>query len=269
MGFSKIYVNGSSLSAGGGLDNIGIQNEYRKLYGLEWKDEKMVTYGKYIADHFKSQFVNDAVSGSGAPRLIRRTYEFIKKHSPYELKNILFIFEITDPIHRVDLYVNDIADYVVTNVQYSSNTFNDISEITLHQTKTSYGVEYDYDYFKKNITEDAKNYLNKFYNPIDYTDKIAGDLIGLFSFLELNNLNYFYMFDSLRMKHKFDYYYKKLDAEHDLCFDNYLNINQFVNRNILTIKDETNNFTGDTHPGYFGYQKYAEKIIPIIESKLK
>jgi hypothetical protein len=104
--FNTIYVNGSSLTAGGGLDQDIIKNEYKKLYNVEWGNEKDVTYPKHIANHFGVSLTHDAFSGSGAPRLVRRTYEHIEKIGMDKARNTLFLLEITSPFHRIDQYLS-------------------------------------------------------------------------------------------------------------------------------------------------------------------
>ena len=42
--YETLYVNGSSLTAGGGLGNSDIKDEYKRVYGLEWNNEKDITY---------------------------------------------------------------------------------------------------------------------------------------------------------------------------------------------------------------------------------
>ena len=66
--YETLYVNGSSLTAGGGLGNSDIKDEYKRVYGLEWNNEKDITYPKYVADYFNMELVHKALSGSGAPR---------------------------------------------------------------------------------------------------------------------------------------------------------------------------------------------------------
>jgi hypothetical protein len=268
--FNTIYANGSSLTAGGGLDHRNIRDEYKKLYNVEWGDEKDVTYPKYIADHFNCKLIHDAVSGAGAPRLVRRTYEHIKKVGLSQAQKTLFLFEITSPVHRVDLYCEEVGEYVITNVRYDNDDNNgDISSIQMHKTTNKYGVEYGYNFFEGKITNEVKDYLSKYHNPVAYVEKIGPEIVGLFSFLEKNDIEFFYWFDDESLKNTFQYYYNELDSRRNLKFENYNCVNQFCNFNGHTIKAELNGFTEDIHPGYFGNKLYSEKIIELIEQKIK
>jgi hypothetical protein len=268
--FDTIYVNGSSLTAGGGLGDKAIKNEYKKLYNLEWDNEKDVTYPKYIADHFECKLVHDAFSGAGAPRLIRRTYEYIKEVGLKKARKTLFLFEITSPVHRVDFYVEEVGEYVITNVRYdNNNNTGGLSSIQMHETTNKYGVKYDYEFFEGRITNDVKDYLSKYHNPVVYTNKHVGELVGLFSFLEKSGIEFFYWFDDESIKNPFDDFYSDLDPRKSLKFENYNCVNQYCNFNGMSIKDELKDFTDDRHPGYFGSKSFAEKTIKMIENRLK
>jgi hypothetical protein len=268
--FTRIYVNGSSLTAGGGLDQDSIKKEYKKLYNVEWDNEKDVTYPKYIADHFGVPLTHDAFSGSGAPRLVRRTYEHIEEIGIEKARKTLFILEITSPFHRIDQYYNEINDYSITNVRYDNDKkLGEISGIQIHKVVTKDKIKYGYDFFEGRITDETKEYLSKYHNPIAYVDRYRGEMVGLFSFLEKNNIEFFYWFDDESIKNPYDEFYSLLDPKRNLKFDGYNCVNQFCNFNGHTIKDEVPGITDDRHPGYFGNKMYSEKIIKMIESKLK
>jgi hypothetical protein len=49
--YKKIYASGSSLTAGGGMNDEMNKREYKRLLGIDIGDEKNFTYPKYIADH--------------------------------------------------------------------------------------------------------------------------------------------------------------------------------------------------------------------------
>ena len=267
--FNTIYANGSSLTAGGGLDHRNIRDEYKKLYNVEWENEKDITYPKYIADHFNCKLIHDAVSGAGAPRLVRRTYEHIKKVGLPQAQKTLFLFEITSPVHRVDLYCEEVGEYVITNVRYDNDDNSGaISSIQMQKTTNKYGIEYGYDFFEGKISNEVKDYLTKYHNPVAYFEKIGPEIVGLFSFLEKNNIEFFYWFDDESLKNPFYYYYNELDKKRNLKFENYNCVNQFCNFNGYTIKSELKGFTEDIHPGYFGNKLFSEKIIELIEQKV-
>jgi hypothetical protein len=265
--YKTIYVNGSSLSAGGGLELSDIKKKYKELHNVEYENEKLVTYGKYVADYFGCEFINDAKSGSGVSRLVRTTYEHIKKIGIKNAKKTLFIFEIQDPTFRIDLYSDKIKDYITVNVSYDGSE-NEITSINVRDVTTKNKTYYNQDYFKGDFTNEIKDYLQKFHNPIEYIEKCKGEIAGLFSFLEENEINYFYMFDQGSLISKFEYFYKKIEHK-KIDIDKKRSINDFCGDRNLTISGELKNYTRDVHPGYFGNKLFGESLITFIENKLK
>jgi hypothetical protein len=265
--YDTIYVNGSSLTAGGGLGLKEIKKKYKELHNVEYDNEKDVTYGKYVADYFACNFINDAKSGSGSPRLVRKTLDYIKRVGIDKSRKTLFIFEIQNPTFRIELYFDKIKDYLTVNLSYDGDE-NEITSIQVQDVLTSDGTYYNHDFFKNEITEEVKKHLEKYHNPIPYFEKIKYELVGLFSFLEENKIDYFCAFDQLGLQDDFTYFYKKI-KDKNIKIDNFRSVNDFCEYHGLSIKKELNNFTEDIHPGYFGNKLYGEKLIKFIEDKLK
>ena len=265
--FNTIYANGSSLTAGGGLGESAIKRVYKNLYGIEWDNQKDVTYPQYVANHFECDLVHDAQSGSGVPRLIRRTYEYIESVGLEQAKKTLFLFEITDPIHRIDMYNKETQDYMIVNVGYKS----DGSYEFVHSMEPKYyePKKNNLEIFNSKMNDELKSHLEKYHDPIVFTNKFRGDLIGLFSFLNENNIEYFYMFNDSTLKLHYEKIYDSLDKKRNLIIDGFMSINQFCGFQNHNIRTETNNFTNDGHPGYFGHKLYSEKLIKIIEQRIK
>jgi hypothetical protein len=189
--YETLYVNGSSLTAGGGLGSNDIKDEYKRLYNLEWENEKDVTYPKYVADYFNLKLVHKALSGSGAPRLVREVYDYIIEVGIEEARKTMFLLEITDPIHRVDLYCNEIDDYIIANVRYDDDNYElstKISSIQIQHITTKDGRYFDYKFFEGKIENEIKEFLEKYHNPIAYTEKYYGEVAGLLSFLKENDI---------------------------------------------------------------------------------
>jgi hypothetical protein len=268
---NTIYCNGSSLSAGGGLYNTDVKEIYKNSHGVEWNNEKDVTYSKYIADYFSCKLVHDAQCGSGAPRLIRRTYEYIQKIGIENAKKTLFLFEITDPIHRIDMFCREINDYIIVNVRYDDDSDGSISNLSVQYSYSPNDNPYPDNFFKGKIESDVLRYIDNFHDPIVYSNRFKGDLIGLFTFLDKLGIQYFYMFDNPGgLKYPFDEVYEDLDSKHQLIIeDNVYTTSHFCHKHKLTIKDETRGYTDDTHPGYFGYKKFSEIAIDFIKSRLE
>ncbi len=268
MSIKRLYCNGSSLSAGGGLYEHGVKQKYKELYNLEWLNEKDVTYAKYIADNYNLELIHDAECGSGAPRLVRKTYEFIEKIGIQESRNTLFLFEITDPIHRVDMYCKEINDHIIVNVRYDDSDDGSLSDLSIVYSYSPNNSQYSHDLFKGKIENQVKQYLDNFHDPIVYTNKFKGELIGLFSFLEKIGVPFYYMFDNVTLK-VHDEIYKNFDKNHRLVIeDGIYTTSHFCHKHKLTIRDDTKGFSTDSHPGYFGYKKFSEVAIKFLDSNL-
>ena len=115
--FSTIYTNGCSHTAGGGLYDQRIKTLYNDLHGIKWESEREVTYPKRLSNHFNCKLVDDSTCGSGAPRLIRKTYEYITKYGIENAKKTLFILQINTSVGRLDYYCKKINDYVTNPTQ--------------------------------------------------------------------------------------------------------------------------------------------------------
>lgn len=267
--FDLVYAGGSSLSAGGGLEWGAVKQLYKDKYGLEWDNEKDVTYSKYIADHFGVKLVQDAQSGSGAPRLVRRCYDYIQKYGVEVAKRTLFILEITDPFHRVEVWCEKIQDHLIVNVRWNEDAT--IESLSIQERVSPTDRKYKPEFFEGEIKEDILKYLNEYLNPIVYFNKFKGELVGLFSFFEQNDIDYFYMFENGGIRHEYDQIYTELDAKRRLInFPNQFSISHYCIENKLTITDELDGVHSDAHPGYFGNKKFAEEVaIPYIEDMLK
>jgi hypothetical protein len=268
MNLKRLYCNGSSLSAGGGLYENGVKQKYKELYNIEWVDEKDVTYAKYISDYFNLELVHDAQCGSGAPRLVRRTYDFIDSIGIDEAQKTLFLFEITDPIHRVDMFCREINDHLIVNVRYDDSDDGSLSDLSVVYSYSPIKNPYSHNLFEGNIENQIRQYLNNFHDPIVYTDKSKGELMGLFSFMERMNIPFFYMFDNPTLKNNVKFY-EELDKTHKLIIEDGIHTtSHFCHKYKLTIKDDTKGFTEDTHPGYLGYKQFSEVAIKFLETRL-
>ena len=268
MNLKRLYCNGSSLSAGGGLYEIGVKEKYKELYGIEWNNEKDVTYAKYIADHFKLDLIHDAPCGSGAPRLIRRTYDFIDRVGIKEAQKTLFIFEITDPIHRVDMFCKEINDHIIVNVRYDDSDDGELSDLSVVYSYSPTKNPYSHQLFEGEINNRIKEYLQNFHDPIVYTNKHKGELMGLFSFMEKMGIPFYYMFDNITLKSN-EMFYNELDKTHKLIIEKGVyTTSHFCHKYNLTIKDDTKGFSSDTHPGFLGYKEFSKIVIEFLEQRL-
>lgn len=258
--FSTIYTNGCSHTAGGGLYDQRIKTLYNDLHGIKWESEREVTYPKRLSNHFNCKLVDDSTCGSGAPRLIRKTYEYITKYGIENAKKTLFILQINTSVGRLDYYCKKINDYVVVNFTYEDDgTLRHLNIVDNHSTtERKYGSEF----FKGEIYEDISKHILNHYSFEDYNKQIQNQLLGLFSFFEKNNIEYYFGLDS-GMFINYSNKNRRIDIE---GFDT---INKYTEAKNLIISEELDKSFIEGHPGYFGHKKFSEELINFIEEKQK
>lgn len=258
--FDTIYVNGCSHTAGGGLYDGGTKELYKEIYDLSWKTERDVNYPRLISNYFECKLIDDSRCGSGAPRLVRKTFEYIFKVGLEQAKKTLFIFQINTPAHRLEYYCSEINDYLIVNVQYKSDgTFEYVTAVDSHSPNEWVNNP---KFYEGKITDNIIRQLTDYHDPLAYLDKIHNEIIGLFSYLELHNIEYFFGFDTGNLS-------KPINENRRINIEGVDTIHQYTMKNNLTIADETNKRSIDGHPGYFGNKKYSEKLIQFLEEKLK
>ena len=261
----NLYVNGCSLTAGGGLYDIKVKMWYKQNHGVEWTNEKDVTYPRYIGDYFQIPWINDATCGGGAPRLIRRTYEHIRKIGLEKARETLFLLQFNNPIYRVDLYCEDIEDYLVINMHYENGNSGKLEHFSVVQDFSPSNRKYPNEYFLPMFPE-VKNIMLKYHNPLVYEDKIRNETLGFFSYLEFENIPYRYTFVTENVRNKNPEFYRRIYHK-EMIINGYESVSDFTGKQKYTIFDETNGDSGDRHPGYFGYKKYGEEIIEYLKNQ--
>mgnify|MGYP003330842289 CR=1 FL=1 len=178
--YNRIYINGASDVAGGGLYSDGARRYYKEKHNITYGSEKDATFGKFLADSLGYEYVNDALCGSGLPRLIRSTYDYIRKHTIQQIKETIFILQIHNSISRLEFYSTDINDYIVTNVGYYPN-----GKLEWIESSNDYANPIKSISEFENISKELRTTLIKFHNPILYEQKIKMELVGLLSFFKL------------------------------------------------------------------------------------
>jgi hypothetical protein len=265
MNLDFLYINGCSHTAGGGLYENSIKDEYKKLYNLEWGNEREITYSRYVADYFNLKRIDDSQCGSGAPRLIRKTFEYIDEVGIENAKKSLFLLQINGSINRVEIFCKEINDYVIVDIVYNDDgsfRFFDVVEKWSHTEK-----KYPYNFFDGKIKEEISNILKDYHDPFVYQKKIQHELLGLFSFLDKYEIEYFYFPDDKYCLGNFANMNHNPDKHH-VRIGNSSSCHEWTTQNNLTIKDELNGFTQDFHPGYYGHKKYSHELIMFLKNRI-
>jgi hypothetical protein len=264
-----LYINGSSISAGGGFEEYKYRKDVRVAYmdkGIQLpKSQIECTYGFHIAEYFNLKLINDAKSGSGIDRLIRSTFDWILNNQD-KVDNTLFIFEIQSGI-RLDWYVNEWKNYGVLNAHLSS--------------EGKYPFTLVKDWFKDNSTEQIewnekyKSHIDGYFNNFfDLNVKFENELKSLIQFISyLNSKNIEYIISL--PEHGINETYKDelnslippSSSLKNLFIDNGGSIWEYGRNKKLLISDEVDN--SDNHLGYNGAKLIAKKIINFIKKPFK
>ena len=256
--FNKMYFNGCSHTAGSGLQT---PIYHKDKHNLDWVNEREVNYPFLVAKHFNCELIDNSQSGSGLPRLIRTTYEYINKVGIKDAKKTLFVFQINQAFSRIEVFSKEINDYLIVNLQYNKDgTFQYVNAVEKYSATDR---KYNPSQFEGKIENEIKDFLEKYHNPILYEKKYLSYLNGLFSFLEINNIEYLYGLDLLNDG---TFIEKK---ENKINLDGYDTIHEYCWGKNLKLSDEIGEFTDDAHPGYFGHKKFAEDLSLLIEQKYK
>ena len=267
--YNRIYINGASDVAGGGLYKDSVKEWYKKQHNIRYENEKDVTFGKFLADELGYDYVNDALCGSGAPRLVRTTFDFIRNIGIEEAKKTIFILQIHNVISRLEYYCNQIDDYVVVNAGYYPNGKLEWIESSNDYANPNNSLE-----FYENISKELSPFVKKYHNPMLYERKIKMELIGLFSFFQLHNIpfflelsdNFFWTGDS-----KIDYTIFPLDffEQHSVSIDGYGGIGGWAMGHNRLIVNDTNGYSDDNHPSIEAHKEFGLKLKYFILKKLE
>ena len=266
-----IYCNGSSHSAGGGLeltttlaDNTTfVRNYYKDRYNVWWDTQKETTYSHRLANIIGCDVVNDSTSGGGTGRSIRMAYEFVKNN--WKRKNELFLILELPSLARLDIFSKKLNDYIICNILYTSTDYSDETYNHLFATR-KYSTEETYMDFERIGAKNLKVYIENFYSRKAEFTKITRELNTFLSFLKFNNIKFIFFNGEFNIG--IDSIFKqnnmlKLQEGKKL----YTDFHQFSVDTKTTIAEDTNLLTMDLHPGYFSHIKFAELLDGYIKEK--
>ena len=266
-----IYCNGSSHSAGGGLEITStltdnktfVRDYYKDTYNVWWDNQEEVTYSHRLANIIGCNVVNDSASGGGTGRSIRMAYDFVKKN--WKQKDELFLILELPSLARLDLFSKKLNDYIICNILYTSNDYSDETYNHLFATR-KYSTEETYMDFSTIGAKNLKVYLENFHSRKTEFTKIQRELDTFLAFLKFNNIKFIFFegefnigIDSIFKKNNM----LKLKVENKI----YTDFHQFSVDTKSTIAEDTNLLTMDLHPGYFAHIKFAELLDGYIKEK--
>ena len=266
-----IYCNGCSHSAGGGLELTATLNDnktfvrdyYKDTYNVWWDTQEEVTYSHKLANIIGCEVVNDSASGGGTGRSIRMAYDFVKNN--WKQRDELFLILELPSLARLDLFSKKLNDYIIFNIQYNSNNYNDEVYNDIFATR-KYSTEETFMDFTTIGVKNLKVYLENFHSRKEEFKKILRELNTFLSFLKFNNIKF--IFFEGEFNAGIDSIFKmnnmlKLQIGKKL----YTDFHQFSVDTKTTISEDTDLLTMDLHPGYFAHIKFAELLDGYIKEK--
>lgn len=267
-GYNLFYVNGSSHSAGGGLEDASMFSPnvkskayylnhtlvtwYEKKYNVTWDSKSKVNFGHRLSEIIKIPCINESANGGGPERVVRMTYQFIEKNWQNRDK-IFLILEKPEHFFRLDLYNSKSKEYFIVNYQEKPD-------------KPKYKLEYatpDYlrnDNYIHELQSIFQDYLNHHHDNDEHGKKVDRAFIGLYTFCKQNNISIKLMSPIGEIPNSTEIYRSTMDKKDiiNLSFSkDYVDghIQHWCANNKMRISDEIG--FPDDHPGYFGHFEYA------------
>lgn len=282
---NKIYCFGTSLTAGGGFefesttyydpycDERGyIIGEYlKKVYSNFPNPKTQYNYSwpgqlHQILNNKNIQVINRGKQGYGNERVYREVFELIENKN-FSKDETLLIIEISF-LGRKEYYFNPINDYIIANYSLPNPDSNE-------EGIQSIGLAHSWWYDNNKEGKLVESFLNEtdfksfFLSTINLEEQfklLRQNLTLFFSYLINENINFLisHMDTENTMLNLNDDLFHKLKTREIIygggdieLTTNWLNL---INKNNLTILDETNSLINDNHFGYFGNKLIATSI---------
>jgi hypothetical protein len=247
---NRLYVNGGSQCIGAGF----IWKDVKKIYqdkGTQINNHLDFAYPSILSKKLQTDVVIDGCPGGSIKRMIRKTYDYIFNN---KIDETLIILEVP-PGWRDEFYSIELNRYVNMT----------IGNILSYEDLTEVANGYDI----KDLRKIHKDITGYFYNFVDdklELEKNMMSLLGLLSYFKLNNINYL-LIDTGDF-HTY-LYRKSLPLDYNFVwFDNDANpMWEWINKNNLTIENETNALSNDQHMGIEGNELVADKLYQIITNE--
>lgn len=234
----NLYVNGCSWTDGDTLDLAGLTPP---------GTGKTHSYPTLIANKFKYNLVDDSKRGGSISRIIRMCWDYISKNG---VNDTIFILEIPNGF-RDEIYSNKIGRY-----------FN-ITGGNLHNEKDQTENNPEWLAIKKDV---VNTYLN-FCKFGEFEKKEYLNLMSLISYIK-KYTNEIYLIQPYDILNKYNLFTNLVTDTNiiklsDASFkkSEYLLIQDMCEFEMLSLGDELNNGTKDTHPGISGHRKIYEIIL--------
>ena len=234
------------------------------------------TYGDVVAKHYGAKSYNLAKVGAGIDRMCRVVLEWYRKVGSY--KDTLIILGLPD-FGREEIWSNGLSDwYSDGNLLFT----DDDVELKHHSNET---LDKSSDLYIPNLViyhwslEERKKYFLNFYNDVAQFYKRTNDIIGLQSFLTLNNIDHvffdaFFRIDTYwaKFSHNIDIGEKEL--KYKVLWDDLVSReNWYVHPeyksmvHLLEVHPEMRILENDGHPGKEAHKYWGECLLEYINEK--
>lgn len=266
MNIAKIYCNGCSHSAGGGLEvnrtlknKLNIVDYYSSKYNVHWQNVNEILYSTIISNKLNIESVNEATSGGGSERVLRMAYDFVK--SNWKNKEELFLILELPSLGRLDLYSTKLNDYIIANLHFKDNDYSNNSISGLYGTRGYYKEEYGEDNLK--VHSALKSYYDNFFSKKSYFLNLARQTNTFFGYLKSNKIKYIFfggeLLPGIDGEYR-KYNSLKLKLENKTIED----FHQFAVETNSTVAEECDFLTDDLHPGYFSHKNFGNLLSDYI-----
>jgi len=268
-----IYFNGCSFTEGGGFetDKYDVKKAYKEQYGFEYKNEKEVCYPTIVQTLLPNvKVINEAKSGAGTERLIRKVWEYIFSRRLADVQKTIFILELPGAVTRLDLFSTKHFKELVGNIEYIHGGKIKDTQVVFDWI---YGPPLNEEYRNK-LRRIIREYSEEFMHPEIQDKKVAYSLFGLANFMMMHNIEFYFTGDTTYTEYHLNlkYDYPTFNDEHILK----LKINDKYYHNIMyygidtktLIVDEVGvNITTDGHPGFKCHRAWGEAIVDFLNNK--
>jgi hypothetical protein len=271
--YDTIYFNGCSFTEGGGFEDgkHWIKNAYKEQYNFEYKNEKEVCYPTIVQTLLPNiKIINEAKSGSGTERVIRKTWEYIFKHRLDKVKKTIFILELPGSVARLDLFSNKEFKHLIGNIEFNNRGKVNDTQVVFDWI---YGPQLDEEYRNK-LRRIIKEYSEEFIHPDLKEKQVSYSLFGLANFMLMHNIEFYFTGDTGYTQYHLNLQddYPTFNNEHilQLNIDSkyYNNIVRFAGETKTQICDEIGvNITPDGHPGFQAHKQWGEAIVEFLNNK--
>lgn len=252
----RLYVNGCSWTDGDVLDHKGLIQHL----GLDGKGRDY-SYPTLVSKKLNLELIDDSRYGGSINRIIRMAWDYIiKEHNL--VNHTIFIFEIPNGF-RDEIYSSkykkcfNITGGLLSNPEDKTEEGSEWYDIKKDVINNYYNF-HNFEFFDKNESINLMSLISYIKNkggqvyllqPNEFIYRM-GRYNGIFSDTILDE-------DIIKLQHK------------TFSQDSYELIQDFCKNEKLSIGDELNDGTEDTHPGITGHSILSEIVIKHISKKIK